>query len=540
MFKYILLGLILSFNAIAADTELNNAREQIGSNLNSAVREIKQLFNQSEEDLNNVETKDIDNKSRVESLKQKSEEDESNPTVLKHAKKAIPNCDYNSKNLVWDGSTWKCVTMNVDTECQAAAPDEYMYKDANGNNVCAKSPKGSAINYYYTFRGYGSKCTGAYSGYEKLYDCVYRNKLGQIIDVDTGNCSGKTKPSQSNKLCARSWSTGSWGSCSRSCGGGSRSRSVYCQAGYDCSMYSRPSSSTSCNTHKCSGTWSTGSWSSCSATACGTTGTQTRSVSCPSNLDCSSSPKPSSSRSCSAPACVAQCTWSVGSWGSCSATACGTSGTQTRSVTKSGPAGCTGPSSPKPASSQSCKAAACGQCTWSVGSWGSCSATACGTTGTQYRSVSKSGPAGCTGPTSPKPASSQSCKAPACRYTYSWQTGNWGSCSKSCGGGSQRRSVTCKRSDGASVSGSHCGGSTPASSRSCNTQACISYSWYTSSWGSCSVDCGYGVHHRTVYCRGSDGKKYSNSKCSGSSPSSVGTCKGRYTNTGYCGDKGGR
>ena len=69
-----------------------------------------------------------------------------------------------------------------------------------------------------------------------------------------------------------------------------------------------------------------------------------------------------------------------------------------------------------------------------------------------------------------------------CAYTYSWQTGSWGSCS-SC---SQTRSVWCQRNDGATVDDSYCNGGKPATSQSCglvnggwsawsNTDSCGTY-----------------------------------------------------------------
>lgn len=57
-------------------------------------------------------------------------------------------------------------------------------------------------------------------------------------------------------------------------------------------------------------------------------------------------------------------------------------------------------------------------------------------------------------------------------YTYSWNTGTFGACSETCGGGTQTRTVTCQRSDGTTVADSYCSGTRPTTSQSCNTQAC--------------------------------------------------------------------
>jgi hypothetical protein len=412
--------------------------------------------------LTGAKDQDTENKKNLVQLEEMAKGEESNPTVLNHAKKAIPSCDYKNKNLVWDGSAWKCVTMNVDTECQAAAPDEYMYKDSNGNTVCAKSPKGSSISYYYEFRTYTTKCVGASQGYEKLYDCKYTNKLGDKIQVADSYCAGKSKPSIAKKACKRAWTTGTWGTCSKTCGGGTQTRSVYCQSGYDCSSYAKPTNTATCNTQKCKGDWVTSAWSSCSVTACGKTGKQTRTVYCPTNLDCSDKPKPTTTQTCSTRSCPS---WTVGQWSACSKT-CGT-GSQTRTVTCKDTS-CVGT---KPATSQTCNTQKC-TTNWVVGSWSACSAKACGTNGTQTRSVYCPSGFICNGV---KPATTQACSAGACSYTYSWSYGNFSTCSASaCGTGTQTRSYKCVRSDGTTVSNSYCSGS-PVYQKSCTVpcNSCI-------------------------------------------------------------------
>lgn len=60
-------------------------------------------------------------------------------------------------------------------------------------------------------------------------------------------------------------------------------------------------------------------------------------------------------------------------------------------------------------------------------------------------------------------------------WSYSWNTGSWGDCSVDCGGGTQTRTVTCKRNDGQTVADSLCTkyvGTKPATSQECNTGSC--------------------------------------------------------------------
>ena len=127
------------------------------------------------------------------------------------------------------------------------------------------------------------------------------------------------------------WEPRTWSICSVSCGGGVQSRVVDCInsqtnqiVGDSFCSGSKPSTSRSCNTQSCSSTesysWITGSYGSCSVSCGG--GTQSRSVSCRndqtgaivSDSFCSGS-KPSTSRSCNTQSCI------VGS-GSCSEYMC--------------------------------------------------------------------------------------------------------------------------------------------------------------------------------------------------------------------------
>ena len=167
---------------------------------------------------------------------------------------------------------------------------------------------------------------------------------------------------------------------------------------------------------------------------------------------------------------------------------------------------------------------------WTVWSaWNTCSVECGGGTQTRTRTCTNPAPycagANCTGDDS----ESRVCNTQPC-YTYSWYYSSWSTCSVSCGGGTQTRTVYCKRNDGTNMGatcdvylGCECS-TKPSTSQSCNTQDCptYTYSWYT---GSCSVSCGGGT--RTVYCKRSDNVQVSDSYCSGTKPST--TC-----NTGCC------
>lgn len=71
-------------------------------------------------------------------------------------------------------------------------------------------------------------------------------------------------------------------------------------------------------------------------------------------------------------------------------------------------------------------------------------------------------------------ANTQKCTNNVCvsSSTYSWHTASWGTCSVSCGSGTQSRIVTCQRNDDVAVADSFCTGTKPSASQDCNTQDC--------------------------------------------------------------------
>ena len=84
-----------------------------------------------------------------------------------------------------------------------------------------------------------------------------------------------------------------------------------------------------------------------------------------------------------------------------------------------------------------------------------------------------------------KPVMVQSCVMEPCRYN--WQVGEWGKCDVVCGEGWMNRDVTCllQLKDGeweATVSDSHCSGSKPADSVSCQAESCEHFQWVASEW----------------------------------------------------------
>jgi len=99
--------------------------------------------------------------------------------------------------------------------------------------------------------------------------------------------------------------------------------------------------------------------------------------------------------------------------------------------------------------------------------------------------------------------------------------------SDSCSNGTQLRTVSCRRSDGAAASASACPTTKPPESQTCKkTTGC---QWYqVGPWTACSTKCGTGEQTRTVTCKTADGTRDAlESLCPGPKPPTRQACTDR-------------
>jgi len=122
--------------------------------------------------------------------------------------------------------------------------------------------------------------------------------------------------------------------------------------------------------------------------------------------------------------------------------------------------------------------------------------------------------------------------------TYSWLIADWGTCSADCGGGTQTRIVVCQDNNSQVVADEKCTETKPSTSQSCNPQSCggggSTYSWLTGNWGTCSADCGGGTQNRTAICQDNNQQTVADENCPSPKPELGQTC-----NTQGCGGGGG-
>jgi len=165
----------------------------------------------------------------------------------------------------------------------------------------------------------------------------------------------------------------------------------------------------------------------------------------------------------------------------------------------------------KPTESMRCNVQACQVNEWHIQSTGPCLPAGCGP-GTRLRVIK------CQNKTSKeivddlnceeigsKPALSEPCNNQTC--AASWQPGDFGLCSRLCGGGTRTRDFRCIGTDrDTNVNSGNCPSPQPPPGiQPCNTQECPGQEdppqWSWNSWETCSKTCGGGTQTRTAQCK---------------------------------------
>ncbi|XP_029074704.1 A disintegrin and metalloproteinase with thrombospondin motifs 12 isoform X3 [Monodon monoceros] len=136
---------------------------------------------------------------------------------------------------------------------------------------------------------------------------------------------------------------------------------------------------------------------------------------------------------------------------------------------------------------------------WTVGNWSECSTT-CGL-GAYWRRVQCSTHVDSDCAALQRPDAAKRCHLRPCA---GWKVGNWSKCSRNCSGGFQTRDIQCVDSrDHRSLRPFHCqflAGPPPPLSMSCNLEPCEE--WQVEPWSQCSRSCGGGIQKRGVTCPG--------------------------------------
>jgi len=111
----------------------------------------------------------------------------------------------------------------------------------------------------------------------------------------------------------------------------------------------------------------------------------------------------------------------------------------------------------------------------------------------------------------PMPRREASCYLATCTLPFGFGAGDWGECSRKCGGGTRTRELVCLDANGDPADETACSsiqalGLAPTTSQPCNLQECEVFSWIAGRWRGCdAAPCESGMQFRTVSCVGSLG-----------------------------------
>lgn len=415
--------------------------------------------------------------------------------------------------------------------------------------------------------GNGSSCQSRYSwSLESISACSKSCgggfKIGMVVCksadesvVEDSYCDANSKPSGKSLMpcnthpCTTKWMSGDWSACSASCGGGSRTRSVFCTEengnettklpDHKCSSTHKPRIQETCNTVSCP-MWETDKWSECSVT-CGT-GIRTRTIECRDGVgaisrDCDPAERPHTEQECKMNvACPtygdgmtqplvqpyplspvseklmdqpipSESTFIAEEWSACSVT-CGMGFRQrkvhckiflefSQTIAKLPDSQCSGQ---KPIDRESCTMESCNllenSLSYRIDPAGNSEYAESSLTDSYSRSSSgSSGGSGYDSGIKVAPGSDV-------QTTYSWKETGYTPCSATCLGGVQDLIINCVRDDtGKTVMPLLCSAETKpeARIRVCNDHPCPPR-WNYSEFSTCMSPCGIGIQTRDVTC----------------------------------------
>ena len=355
--------------------------------------------------------------------------------------------------------------------------------------------------------------------------------------VADSSCPAGDRPADqragtSYATCGYSWEAGSWSDPSRTCGSSTRTRTVLCRRSNGdqvddsrCTGERPDATETVTDFSTCSYAWQYGEFGE-PAPACGPS-VRTRTATClrqdGATVDGSfcGAQEPLSKPYDDFSACTFQ--WNAGTWSTPSA--CGQT-TRTRTIScirqdgvAAHDAQCEAAS--RPSSSEPVMDTSACTYAWQYGDWtqpSSCGPVFRTRTATCMRQDGQSvSDALCTTPRG-------SIEEPASDYSsciYQWTANPW-STPSACGQTTRTRSVTCTRSDGATVSADRCDeASRPTSSEKVADTSACQYSWVQTSigqWGACVN--GSQIRPVIAECRRSDGTVVADASCASPRPTS--------------------
>ncbi|XP_058797259.1 protein madd-4 isoform X2 [Phymastichus coffea] len=456
----------------------------------------------------------------------------------------------------------------INGECMRVGCDMRVGSSKNRDvcGVCGGDGSTCHAKYAWTLES-TSACSESCGGGFKIATPICKTTGTVEKIVESTNCDADFKPNKvflpcNTHPCSTKWLTGDWSKCSVSCGGGSRSRAVFCTsengnttsqlADYKCIAGHKPKFQEICNAFSCP-MWEAGEWSECSA-SCGT-GVKTRNVECRDgngqySSDCDPSQRPRDEQDCKPasnidcpsygekmthplmqsypPAPVpeklidqpvpSQSTFIPDEWSPCSVT-CGDGYRHrqvhckiflefSRMIAKLPDHQCSGP---KPVETEDCSMPACGleenSLAYRIDTVGDSSYAESSLTDVFRSSSSAIAAGGGSGiPTSSGATGYETnikvASGSSVKTSYSWKEIGYTDCSATCLGGVQDLIITCIRDDtGKAVTPLLCSPDTKPESRIrvCNDHPCPPR-WNTSDFTPCASPCGLGIQTREVTC----------------------------------------